>query len=117
MPWVDAVSGIVQAWYSGNEVGNALSDILYGKVNPSGRLPLTLPVQEQDIPAYLCSRSVNGRIHYREDLFVGYKWYQARNIRPLFPFGSVFLNSLLEAASLLGLADLAFLILPLSLVI
>jgi beta-glucosidase len=44
MPWVDDVAGIVQAWYSGNEVGNAIADILYGTVNPSGRLPLTLPV-------------------------------------------------------------------------
>lgn len=87
MPWVNDVNGIVQAWYSGNEVGNALSDVLYGVVNPSGRLPLTLPIREQDIPAYTSSRSENGKIHYREDLFVGYKWYQSRNIKPLFPFG------------------------------
>ena len=93
MPWVDAVSGIVQAWYSGNEVGNALSDVVYGEVYPSGRLPLTLPVREQDIPAYLNTRSENGKIHYREDLFVGYKWYQARGIKPLFPFGCALICS------------------------
>ncbi|GJE97941.1 glycoside hydrolase family 3 protein [Phanerochaete sordida] len=87
MPWVNDVRAIIQAWYSGNEVGNALSDVVYGRVNPSGRLPLTLPVRVQDTPAYLCSRSENGQIHYREDLFVGYKWYQARDIKPLFPFG------------------------------
>lgn len=87
MPWVNDVSSVIQAWYSGNEVGNALADVIYGSVNPSGRLPLTLPVREQDTPAYLCSRSENGQIHYREDLFVGYKWYQARAIKPLFPFG------------------------------
>ncbi|KIP12383.1 glycoside hydrolase family 3 protein [Phlebiopsis gigantea 11061_1 CR5-6] len=87
MPWVKGVNAIIQAWYSGNEVGNALADIIYGKVNPSGRLPLTLPVREQDTPAYLNTRSENGQIHYREDLFVGYKWYHARDIRPLFPFG------------------------------
>lgn len=87
MPWVGDVNAIVQAWYSGNEVGNALSDVLFGKTNPAGRLPLTLPVRAQDIPAYLTSRSENGQIHYREDLFVGYKWYQAMNIAPLFPFG------------------------------
>lgn len=92
MPWVNDVNGIIQAWYSGNEVGNALADIVYGAVNPSGRLALTLPVREQDIPAYLCSRSENGKIHYREDLFVGYKWYQARGIAPLFPFGCAFLH-------------------------
>ncbi|KAI0811117.1 putative beta-glucosidase from glycoside hydrolase family GH3 [Irpex lacteus] len=87
MPWVNDVNGIIQAWYSGNEVGNALADIIYGNVNPSGRLALTLPEREQDIPAYLNTRSENGKIYYREDLFVGYKWYQARGIKPLFPFG------------------------------
>ena len=89
MPWVSHVNGLIQAWYSGNEVGNALADVIFGKVNPSGRLPLTLPVREEDIPAYLNTRSENGEIQYREDLFVGYKWYQARNIAPLFPFGYV----------------------------
>ncbi|EKM82934.1 hypothetical protein AGABI1DRAFT_118340 [Agaricus bisporus var. burnettii JB137-S8] len=87
MPWIDSVSGILQAWYSGNELGNALSDVLFGKVNPSGRLPLTLPACIQDSPAYLNDKCENGKIHYREDLFVGYKHYQARGIKPLFPFG------------------------------
>ncbi|KAG6850469.1 hypothetical protein H0H93_012890 [Arthromyces matolae] len=87
MPWVDSVAGLLQAWYLGNESGNALADVLYGKVNPSGRLPLTLPVRIEDIPAYLNDRSEHGQIHYREDLFVGYKHYQARNVKPLFPFG------------------------------
>ena len=87
MPWVGDVAAIVQAWYSGNEVGNALADVIFGKINPSARLPLTLPVREQDAPAYLNTKSENGKIHYREDLFVGYKWYQARDIKPLFMFG------------------------------
>ncbi|KAF9036785.1 glycoside hydrolase family 3 protein [Panaeolus papilionaceus] len=87
MPWVDKVGGLVQAWYLGNETGNAIADIIFGKVNPSGRLPLTFPVREQDIPAYLSDKCENGKIYYREDLFVGYKFYQARGINPLFPFG------------------------------
>lgn len=87
MPWVSSVNAVIQAWYSGNEAGNALADVIYGAINPCGRLPLTLPVREQDIPAYLSSRSENGQIHYREDLFVGYKWYQARDIKAQFPFG------------------------------
>lgn len=95
MPWVGEVNGLIQAWYSGNEVGNAIADVLYGKVNPSGRLPLTLPVRVEDIPAHLNSRSENGKIHYREDLFVGYKHYQARNIKPLFSFGCVVLRDVL----------------------
>ena len=61
MPWVGDVNGIIQAWYSGNEVGNALADVVYGKINPSGRLSLTLPVTERDIPAYLNMRSENGK--------------------------------------------------------
>ncbi|KAH9830943.1 putative beta-glucosidase from glycoside hydrolase family GH3 [Rhodofomes roseus] len=87
MPWVHGVNGIIQAWYSGNEVGNALADVVYGLINPSGRLSLTLPVTERDIPAYLNMRSENGKIHYREDIFVGYKYYQAKGVAPLFPFG------------------------------
>jgi beta-glucosidase len=87
MPWLDGISGLLQAWYSGNEAGNAIADILYGKVNPSGRLPLTLPERLEDVPAYPNLRSENGKIHYREDIYVGYKHYQARNIKPMFPFG------------------------------
>jgi beta-glucosidase len=56
-------------------------------VNPGGRLPLTFPVRIEDTPAYLNERSENGKIHYREDLFVGYKHYHARAVKPLFPFG------------------------------
>lgn len=62
MPWVDKVGGLVQAWYLGNETGNAIADIIFGKVNPSGRLPLTFPVREQDIPAYLNDKCENGKI-------------------------------------------------------
>ncbi|KAF6764920.1 beta-glucosidase [Ephemerocybe angulata] len=87
MPWVNNVAGILQTWYSGNEVGNALADVLFGKVNPGGKLPITLPVREMDIPAYLNDKSENGQIHYREDLYVGYKYYQARGVKSLFPFG------------------------------
>lgn len=89
MPWVQDVNGVVQAWYSGNEVGNALADVLYGIVNPSGRLSLTLPVRIEGIPPYPYLHSENGEINYREDLFVGYKYYQAKAIKPLFPFGCV----------------------------
>lgn len=87
MPWVDKVAGILQTWYSGNEVGNALADVLFGSVNPGGRLPITLPVREQDIPAHLNDKCEDGQIFYREDLYVGYKYYQARAIKTLFPFG------------------------------
>ncbi|KAL0947223.1 hypothetical protein HGRIS_013340 [Hohenbuehelia grisea] len=87
MPWIDSIGALVQTWYSGNEVGNALADIIFGKVNPSGRLPITYPVRIEDVPSYLNLRSENGKIHYREDLFMGYRHYIARRIKPLFPFG------------------------------
>lgn len=79
--------GILQAWYLGNEAGNAIADVLFGSVNPSGRLPISLPRREEDIPAHLNFGSEMGKVHYREDVFVGYKFYQARKIAPLFPFG------------------------------
>ncbi|CUA74978.1 beta-glucosidase [Rhizoctonia solani] len=87
MPWVNDVAGVVQSWYLGNEAGNAIADILFGKVNPSGRLPISLPKREEDIPAYLNFGSEMGKVHYREDVFVGYKYYQAHKVAPLFPFG------------------------------
>ncbi|KAJ7632378.1 glycoside hydrolase family 3 protein [Roridomyces roridus] len=87
MPWIAAVNSVMQTWYLGNEVGNAIGDIVWGKVNPSGKLPLTFPVCIEDTPAFLNQLSENGKIHYREDLFVGYKHYHARNVKPLFEFG------------------------------
>ncbi len=99
MPWVADADGIMQAWLSGNEAGNAIADVLFGKVNPSGRLPLTLPAKIEDTPAFLSFGSENGKVVYREDLFVGYKHYQARKIRPLFPFGFEFRTVLLYDSS------------------
>lgn len=87
MPWLPKVAGVLYAWYGGNEAGNGIADIIYGKVNPSGRLPLSLPAREEDVPAYLNFGSERGEVHYREDLYVGYKWYQARGLKAMFPFG------------------------------
>lgn len=101
MPWIDSIAGLVLAWYSGNEVGNAIADVLFGKVNPSGKMPLTFPKRFEDIPAFPNLTSENGQIHYREDLYVGYKHYQAKNIEPLFPFGYVFPSSLLPCQRML----------------
>jgi beta-glucosidase len=87
MTWAKDVGAVLQAWYLGNESGSAIADVLYGRVNPGGKLPLTLPKRLEDTPAYLSRKSENGQIHYREDLFVGYKYYQSRGVKPLFPFG------------------------------
>ncbi|KZT51278.1 glycoside hydrolase family 3 protein [Calocera cornea HHB12733] len=87
MPWVDSVNALVHTWYLGNETGHAIADVLFGKVNPSGRMSMTFPRRVEDVPSYLNYGNQNGKVRYAEDLFVGYKHYQSRGIEPLFPFG------------------------------
>ncbi|KAG6844543.1 hypothetical protein H0H87_006027 [Tephrocybe sp. NHM501043] len=87
LPWVDKVPALVHAWYLGNATGDAIADVLFGKHNPSGKLSLTFPKRLEDVPSYGHFHSENGEVRYGEDLFVGYKHYQHRNIEPLFPFG------------------------------
>jgi beta-glucosidase len=89
MPWVDRVPAIVQAWYPGMEGGNALAEILFGDINPSGKLPCTFPRQLTDSPAHAMGAfpGQHGVEHYDEGLLVGYRWFDAKSIQPLFPFG------------------------------
>lgn len=87
MPWVDDVAAVVQAWYGGNETGNAIADVLFGDVNPSGKLSLSFPRRLQDNPAYLNYRTEFARILYGEDIYVGYRFYEAVDRAVLFPFG------------------------------
>jgi beta-glucosidase len=91
MPWLDGVKGLIQAWYPGQEAGNAIADVLTGAAEPSGRLPQTFPVRWQDNPAHSQDRQVypglDGKVRYEEGLFVGYRHYDKVGIAPLFPFG------------------------------
>ncbi|GHO82139.1 glycoside hydrolase family 3 C-terminal domain-containing protein [Dictyobacter formicarum] len=87
MPWLDKVAGVLQCWYPGQECGNAIADVLFGEVNPSGKLPQTFPQRLEDNPAYINYPGENGRVHYGEGLFVGYRYYDKKKIAPLFPFG------------------------------
>ncbi|MBK8617584.1 MAG: glycoside hydrolase family 3 C-terminal domain-containing protein [Anaerolineales bacterium] len=87
MPWVNEVPAILQLWYNGQEQGNALSDVLFGDVNPSGKLPTTFPVRLEDNPAYINYPGENGKVHYGEGIFVGYRYYDKKKVKPLFPFG------------------------------
>ena len=87
MPWLEKVAAVVQAWYPGQECGNAIADVLFGDTNPSGKLPQTFPVRLEDNPAYLDFPGENGKVYYGEGLFVGYRSYDRRKIAPLFPFG------------------------------
>jgi beta-glucosidase len=87
MPWLEKVAGVIQAWYPGQECGNAIADVLFGDVNPSGRLPQTFPVRLEDNPAYINYPGENGRVRYGEGIFVGYRYYEKKKVAPLFPFG------------------------------
>ena len=87
MPWIDKVSTVVQLWYDSQEQGNALADVLFGDVNPSGKLPTTFPVRLEDNPAYINYPGENGKVKYGEGIFVGYRYYDKKNLAPLFPFG------------------------------
>jgi beta-glucosidase len=87
MPWLDKVAGVLQAWFPGQECGNAIADVLFGEVNPSGKLPQTFPVRLEDNPAFINYPGENGRVRYGEGIFVGYRYYEKKQVAPLFPFG------------------------------
>jgi len=87
MPWEKKAKAIIQTWFAGQEFGNALVDILSGKVNPSGKLPTTFPVRIEDTPAYKNYPGNDLQMNYDEKLLVGYRWYEVKSIRPLFCFG------------------------------
>jgi beta-glucosidase len=89
MPWLSQVPAVLEAWYPGQEDGNAVAAILFGDVNPSGKLPLTFPRTEAQSPVHATSRfpGINGAARYSEGLLVGYRWYDKTKAAPLFPFG------------------------------
>jgi beta-glucosidase len=104
MPWIDKVSGVLEAWYAGSKGADAVANILFGDVNPSAKLPMTFPRSEADLPhphEVIPSPSMLGKeavmatgeakptfeVHYDEGLKVGYKWYDAEKKPVLFPFG------------------------------
>src|ERR1700722_4701805 len=111
MPWIDKVAGVVEAWYAGSSGHKALANVLVGDVNPSGKLPLSFPKSETDLPppeapkipaesqarpgdvadngapTSNASARTGYAVHYDEGPEVGYKWYEAQNKKPLFPFG------------------------------
>ncbi len=89
MPWIDSVAAVLEAWYPGEEDGNAVADVLFGVVNPSGKLPMTFPASiDQTLAQNPKWYPGNGQeVHYDEKLDVGYRWYQSHQLTPLFPFG------------------------------
>lgn len=91
MPWLNDVAAVLQAWYPGQEAGNAIADVLFGKAEPGGRLAQTFPVKWSDNPAHSQDPEVypghNGKVRYEEGLFTGHRHYDKTGIAPLFPFG------------------------------
>ena len=87
MPWDDAVAAVAQCWYLGQETGPAMAAFLCGDVDASGRLPTTIPRRHEDTPAFTNYPGENGVVRYGEGLFVGYRWYDHREIEPRYPFG------------------------------
>lgn len=91
MPWIDKVPSVVQSWYLGSMSGAALTDVLSGDVNPSGKLPFSYPLELKDCPAHFYGEmSYPGdsiKVEYKEDILVGYRWYDTKKVKTLFPFG------------------------------
>ena len=85
--WIDGVPAVLEAWLMGQAGGGAIADVLFGKVNPSGRLAETFPLKLSDTPAYLNFPGGNGVVRYGEGLFIGYRYYDAKQVDVLFPFG------------------------------
>ena len=90
MPWLDQVKGVIEAWYPGQDDGDEIAAVLFGDVNPSGKLPVTFPQSLAQVPASTPAQwpGVNGTVQYSEGVLVGYRWYTTKHITPLFPFGA-----------------------------
>jgi len=94
MPWLDKVKGVLQMWWPGDQGGPATANILLGRANPAGRLPITWPERldlmvAQDPKGHpeRTNAGIDGKTTYSEGIFVGYRWFDQQNIKPVFPFG------------------------------
>lgn len=85
--WIEKVNGVLEMWFAGSEGGNAITDVLLGNYNPSGKLPITFPKKWEDCSAYPTYKNFNARTYYADDIYVGYRHFDKYGIEPLFPFG------------------------------
>jgi beta-glucosidase len=85
--WLDHVPAVLEAWYPGMEGGTAIANVIFGKVNPGGKLPFTWPKRLADSPSRALGRQNYDRVDYLEDIFVGYRYFDTKRIAPQFPFG------------------------------
>lgn len=87
MPWIQEVNAVLEVYLGGQAVGESTVNLLFGKANPSGRLPETFPLRLEDNPSYLNFPGEGDEVNYREGIFVGYRYYDKKNMPVLFPFG------------------------------
>ncbi|MEA4939348.1 MAG: glycoside hydrolase family 3 C-terminal domain-containing protein [Christensenella sp.] len=87
MPWIKGVKAVLDMWYCGEGSGSAVAKLLFGQANPSGKLPVTMPVKMSDFPGYLHFPGENHKLLYEEGIFVGYRYYEKKELAPLFAFG------------------------------
>lgn len=87
MPWADDIAALMQIWFGGQEMGAAVTDVLLGSHDPGGRLPTSIPYRIQDTPSYGNFPGEHGQVRYGEGLFMGYRWYDSRDVPVRFPFG------------------------------
>lgn len=111
MPWRHEVNAIVATFFGGQGMGQALADILYGRINPSGKLSVSFPAHLEDVPGFLSYPGENSRHLYAEGIYVGYRGYQKRRTNPAFPFGfglsytSFAYGDLTASTALVGIED------------
>lgn len=90
-PWLDKVKALLHCWYLGSMSGQTLADVLSGKVNPSGKLPVTFAREQSDYPCFRYGAEgypgVDGQVYYKEGIYVGYRWFDTKGVKPQFPFG------------------------------
>ena len=90
-PWLDRVKALLHCWYLGSMSGQTLAAALTGEVNPSGKLPVTFAKEQQDYPCFQYGEEgypgVDGQVHYKEGIYVGYRWFNTKGVKPQFPFG------------------------------
>src|ERR1035438_1790194 len=85
--WIDKTPALLDMWYGGQEGGHALASVLFGDANPSGKLPVSLPKRFEDSPAYGHYPGENLRVDYAEGIYVGYRYFDTKNVEPQLPFG------------------------------